>query len=75
MTMERLFSLLDGAASSSEEAVYYLQSQNGNLSDNGDLSPLSRDVGKGPSFAEQVFGEDSLSALSFGLFTEYQFQF
>ncbi|KAM0746507.1 Clavaminate synthase-like protein [Meredithblackwellia eburnea MCA 4105] len=56
MTLDTLFRSFN----STEEngPVYYLQSQNGNLSQEGELHPLLEDVGlSGPSWAAEVFGE------------------
>jgi hypothetical protein len=60
VTIEDLLKLLGRKARTSSiqdsEPVYYLQSQNGNLSD--ELVDLAEDVGNGngPSFATEMFG-------------------
>lgn len=53
MTLSEFFPLLNN--SDLNAPVYYLQSQNGNLSADGELSTLYDDVGEGPSFAREVF--------------------
>ncbi|KAI5479833.1 phospholipase A2 [Pseudohyphozyma bogoriensis] len=57
MTMHELLHSLNPTSSSSSGPVFYLQSQNGNLSPDGDLHPLAEDVGDGPAFARDIFGE------------------
>ncbi|SCV71062.1 BQ2448_3824 [Microbotryum intermedium] len=49
----------DSDKSTTAPAVYYLQSQNGNLQPNQDLEPLLTDVGeRGPRWAREAFGSD-----------------
>lgn len=63
MTLSDLFDRLDRSDDVTGTPIYYLQSQDGNLSKAGDLSALIDDIGErnGPSFAQDVFGE-SLAA-------------
>lgn len=63
MTLDDLFDVLNcSVTEDNTPPVYYLQSQNGNLSETGDLAALAKDVGPGPSFAREVFGELTLSS-------------
>ncbi|KAL8290299.1 hypothetical protein RQP46_003238 [Phenoliferia psychrophenolica] len=60
MPLEELFASLNPAESpesSTPPPVLYLQSQNGNLAESGELHALVDDVGEGPSWAREVFGE------------------
>lgn len=61
MTLSDLFGLLDRTDDPPGTPVYYLQSQDGNLSKPGDLSALIEDIGErnGPAFAQEVFGEST----------------
>ena len=55
MALRELF----GSLNQESGKVHYLQSQNGNLAEPGDLHPLLADVGDGPSWAREVFGMPS----------------
>lgn len=56
LNLKEFFALLNNEDPSTP--VYYLQSQNGNLSEDGELSSLSKDIGTGPSFAREFFREN-----------------
>lgn len=53
-----------GSFSSKSSPVYYLQTQNGNLS--SELALLAADVGEAPAFAREVFGGDMVSNVWMG---------
>lgn len=64
MPLEKLFASLNPVETpnSVPPPVLYLQSQNGNLAETGELHPLLDDVGDGPIWARDVFGEPLSSA-------------
>jgi hypothetical protein len=69
MKLSELFSKLKEEEEQGEanpnRPVYYLQTQNGNLSE-GEYAPLLDDVGlEGPSWVREAFGESSLASTSF----------
>ena len=62
LTMQDFFTQLHDGAKDPEAPVLYLSSQNGNIrganSDSeSEYSPLLQDVGEGPAWAKEVFGQ------------------
>ncbi|KAK4703976.1 peptidyl-lysine (3S)-dioxygenase / protease, partial [Phenoliferia sp. Uapishka_3] len=65
MSLEDLFASLNPKRTEINippPAVHYLQSQNGNLAESGELHPLLEDVGEGPEWAREVFGQKAFSS-------------